>query len=426
MRKIPHAKSVDSDLRPISLTPVLSKVLVGFVFNWLAPIVLPKIDSYQFGGVKNSSATTALIHLIHQWLAATEIPQTLVRSCLIDFSQAFDRINHNILLCKLQTLGVPPILLNWCASVLRNRQQRVKLGTFKSSWKPINAGVPQGTKLGPLFFLVMVNDFPAAFSLYKLIDDMTMVEVVSVPVIQTTAPQQEVDSFCQWATTNNMKLNVKKTKEFMVSFLKHTSQKDPLTVNNEPLQTVRTTKLLGVHLTSDLKWSAHIDYICAKASKRLYALRTLRRSGVPSRDLCSVFCYFIRPILEYACPVWHSSLTLKLSDEIEAIQRHAVKIILPHLTYDEGLSALNLTTLFDRREHLCRSFYHKIITNPANKLNDLIPNSVTPAYNSRKPRTIPLFKCRTKRFKMSFLPNCVRKWDAFHKQIFKSVLAFQL
>ena len=133
VRKIPHPKSVDSDLRPISLTPVLSKVLEGFVFNWLAPIVLPKIDSYQFGGVKNSSATTALIHLIHQWLAATEIPQTLVRSCLIDFSKAFYRINLNILLCKLQTLGVPPILLNWCASFLRNRQQRVKLGTFKSS-----------------------------------------------------------------------------------------------------------------------------------------------------------------------------------------------------------------------------------------------------------------------------------------------------
>ena len=118
---------------------------------------------------------------------------------------------------------------------------------------------------------------------------MTMFEVVSVPVIQTTTLQQEVDSFCQWATTNNMKLNVKKTKEFMVSFLKHTPQRDPLTVNNEPLQAVRTTKLLGVHLTSDLKWSAHIDYICAKASKCLYALRTLRRSGVPSRDLCSVF-----------------------------------------------------------------------------------------------------------------------------------------
>ena len=177
--------------------------------------MLPKIDSYQFGGVKNSSANTSLIHLIHQWLAATEMPQTFVRSCLIYFSKAFGRFNHNIFLRKPQTLGVPPILLNWCASFLRNRQQRVKLGTFKSSWKQINAGVPQGTKLGPLFFLVMINDFPAAFPLYKFIDDMTMFEVVLVPMIQTTTLQQEVDSFCQWATTNNMKLHIKKTKEFV-------------------------------------------------------------------------------------------------------------------------------------------------------------------------------------------------------------------
>ena len=134
-------------------------------------------------------------------------------------------------------------------------------------------------------------------------------------------------------------------------------------------------------------------YICAKASKRLYALRTLRRIGVPCQDLCSVFCYFIRPILEYTCPVWHSSLSLKLSDQIEAIQCHTVKTILPYLTYGEGLSALNHTTLCGSREHLCRSFYDKIIRNPASKLNSLLLNAVTPTYNFRKPRTLPLFKC---------------------------------
>ena len=128
----------------------------------------------------------------------------------------------------------------------------------------------------------------------------------------------------------------------------------------------------------------------------------MRRSRVPSRDLCSVFCYFIRLILEYACPLWHSSLTLKLSDQIEVIHRRAVKTILPHLPYGERLSALNLTTLYDRREHLCRSFYRKMITNPASKLNNLIPDAVTPAYNFRNPRTLPLFKCRTKRFQSSF------------------------
>ena len=96
--KIPQPQCVDSDLRPISLTPaVLSKVLEVFVFNWIAPIVMPYIDPYQFGNVKKSSTTHALVHLLHYWLSALEEPNTLIRACLIDFSKAFDRIDHNIL-----------------------------------------------------------------------------------------------------------------------------------------------------------------------------------------------------------------------------------------------------------------------------------------------------------------------------------------
>ena len=110
--KVPQPLSIDSDLRPISLTAVLSKVLEGFVFDWLAAVVMPHIHPFQFGCVKKTSMTHALIRLIHQWLAATESPRTVMRSCLIDFSKAFDRIDHNILLHKCQLLNIPPILLN--------------------------------------------------------------------------------------------------------------------------------------------------------------------------------------------------------------------------------------------------------------------------------------------------------------------------
>ncbi len=156
--KISRPKSIDTDLRPISLTAVLSKILETFVFNWLAPIVMPYIDPFQFGSVKMSSTTHALVHLVHYWLSALETPNTIIRTCFIDFSKAFDRIDHNILMRKLQLLNVPPVLLNWCSSFLQGRHQRVKLKSCKSDWKEIKAGVPQGTKLGPLFFLIMVND----------------------------------------------------------------------------------------------------------------------------------------------------------------------------------------------------------------------------------------------------------------------------
>jgi hypothetical protein len=96
--------------------------------------------------------------MIHNWLAELENPGSTIRCCVIDFSKAFDRIDHNILLHKLQQLNIPPILLNWCAEFLHDRYLCVKLGQNKSSWRQINAGVPQGTKRGLFFFLVMIND----------------------------------------------------------------------------------------------------------------------------------------------------------------------------------------------------------------------------------------------------------------------------
>ena len=136
----------------------MPRKFVFFVFNWLAPIVMPYIDPFQFGSVKKSSTTHALVHLVHYWLSALEVPNTIIRTCFIDFSKAFDLIDHNILMHKLQILNVPPVLLNWCSRFLQNRQQRVTLRTCKSNWKEIKAGVPQGTKLGPLFFLIMVKN----------------------------------------------------------------------------------------------------------------------------------------------------------------------------------------------------------------------------------------------------------------------------
>ena len=128
-------------------------------------------------------------------------------------------------------------------------------------------------------------------------------------------------------------MNVTKTKEFIISFVKDPKLMDRLTVNSLPLESINTTKLLGVHLSSDLKWSTHVEAVCAKASRRLFALRSLKRSGILPRDLRSVYSYFIRPVLGYACPVWHTSLPHKLSDQLEHIQRRALRIIVPHLSY---------------------------------------------------------------------------------------------
>ena len=181
-------------------------------------------------------------------------------------------------------------------------------------------------------------------------------------------------------------------------------------MNNQSLDPIRSSKLLGVSLSTDLKWSIHIDEVCARASKRLFALRTLKRNGVPLADLRSVYCYFIRPLLEYACPVWHSSLTCTLNNQLEDIQRRALRIIYPQMSYKDSVTQFGLPTLYDRRELLCESFY-KNATRPDSKLFNLLPELAPSHYNLRKPRRLPLFKCRTKRLKNSFIPSSVAKWD---------------
>ena len=109
-----------------------------------------------------------------------------------------------------------------------------------------------------------------------------------------------------------------------------------IVVNNQQLESVQSVKLLGVHIKCDLKWDLHVDSVCSKASKRLYALRTLKRSGVSAKHLRSVYVCFVRPVLEYASPVWHSSLTSSLHDDLEQIQRRATKIMLPSRPVTRG------------------------------------------------------------------------------------------
>ena len=205
------------ELRSISLTLTVSKILEGFVFKWLLEQILPHIDPYQFGNVKKCSTTHALIYLIHQWLAATDASGSVVCACMVDFSKAFDRIDHSILIKKLQVLNVHPCLINWCTDFLHCRYLRVKAGLNKSSWKSIHAGVPKGTKLGPLLFLVMINDLKLYFPLYKYVDDCTLYGTVRKPYISEI--QKDLNDLNDWTKNNYMQLNVKKTKELQISFL---------------------------------------------------------------------------------------------------------------------------------------------------------------------------------------------------------------
>ena len=156
--KIPLPVDIIKDLRPISLTSTLSKTCERFVTDWLLEYIMEKIDKRQFGSMKNSSTTHALLSFVHHLLYESDTPKTAVRAFLLDFSKAFDLIDHNILLDKLYKMKVPLTIINWIRSFLSARKERVKIANCVSNWQTINRSVPQGTVLGPVLFLVMVND----------------------------------------------------------------------------------------------------------------------------------------------------------------------------------------------------------------------------------------------------------------------------
>ena len=168
----------EDDTRPISLTSYLSKVLEVFVVRWMISDIESKIDPQQFGCLKGTSTTYCLLDRIHTWLCKASGKH--LRLCFLDFTKAaFDRIGHNLLISKLLDLGDRSSLIPWIINFLTNRRHCVKLGGNFSDWLPMNAGVPQGTKLGPIFFLVMINDLNVkthSTDIWKFVDDVSTSE----------------------------------------------------------------------------------------------------------------------------------------------------------------------------------------------------------------------------------------------------------
>ena len=312
-------------------------------------------------------------------------------------------IDHNVITTKLKTNGAPDIVIRWFAAFLKNRKQRVKVGQSLSDWASPNGGVPQGTLAGPQLFVQMVSDLHTTHPDVKYMDDATITEIrlkSKGSELQTSA-----DEVCSWSATNRLGINTDKTKEMLFSF-GNPPDIQPMVMNGVEIERVKKTKLLGVMITDDLKWDLHVEYIHKKASKRLYFLRRLKRSGLSCDELIVLYVSMIRSVLEYACPVWSTCLTKGLIDDLESIQRRAFRIIDSSLSYESACEKFDMQTLLERREDICAKFF-KSMTNPKHRLHDMVPEPKTHRHDLRTKITYPLPRCHTNRYKNSFVPWCL-------------------
>jgi len=174
--KIHPPRSISSDFRPISLLSVLAKVLESFVANWLHDLLDPVLDPNQFGCLKGRSTAHALISVLHHW-SQTLDKRGSVRALFVDFSKAFDRVNHNVIVSKVIDRGVPHCLIRWICSYLNDRRQSVCVDGQYSNWLSLTGGMPQGSLIGPLTFILLIDDLRPQCLTHKYVDDTTLTEL---------------------------------------------------------------------------------------------------------------------------------------------------------------------------------------------------------------------------------------------------------
>ncbi len=270
-----------------------------------------------------------------------------------------------------------------------------------SDWVRINAGVPQGTLLGPTCFLLHVNDLRPSCPTIKYVDDSTVWEACSGSAGESCI-QSCAEEIVEWSRRNRMLINCDKTKEMLVSMGRRTCALSPLTIEETEIERVGEAKLLGVVFSETLGWDAHVRYLCNKASKRLYFLTLLKRAKVSPGDIVNIFVSLVRSVLEYACEVWHAGLTQEQSNVLEQVQRRALRIAYPHLDYERALSAAGLSRLSERREIACRAFFQAMLA-PSHRLHHLIPERRTLAHDLRKKTVYPVPNLKFKRTRRSLV-----------------------
>ncbi|KAI8479563.1 hypothetical protein Bbelb_427020 [Branchiostoma belcheri] len=307
-----------TELRPISLTSILGKVAESFVAEWAVSDIAPEVDPQQFGCLKGRSTTHCLLDLTHELFKASDQPGTLCSLVSTNFSKAFDRVSHNIAICRLIELGLRPSLVRWILDFLTNRTQVVRYHGELSDSATVTCGLPQGTILGPLIFIAYINSASqqASSKRWKFVDDLNLLDIRhrSIP---TSSLQQDLTDLDKWSHDQSMVLHPGKCKVLHVQFSKVSRPLPSLQLNNIELKQVEVMRGLGVILQADLKWDAHVEHVCNRASQRLFLLRRLKHFHVPKEDLVTVYTCYVRLITEYAAPVWHAGLTSSLNQKLE-------------------------------------------------------------------------------------------------------------
>ena len=357
------SKKLRDNYRPISLTSVISKMFESFVRY----AILKHMEKHnlfsdqQFGFISGRSTVLQLLVVLDKW---TEIVDNggAVESIYLDFRKAFDTVPHRRLLMKLQYYGISGHLLGWIKDFLTTRKQRVVINNSCSKWENVSSGIPQGSVLGSLLFIIYINDLPNNIRTNSPLfaDDTKLFTTITVEDTSGAATlQQDLDTIERWCDEWLMSLNYDKCKNLLVGTDRITSQIDiefRMKVRDKDGKEIFNTlerplmeKDLGIYIDRQLNFKKHIDFITKKAHSIMGIIKR-NFMQLDKNIFVPLYTTIVRPHLEYGQSIWSPYKRGEVR-KIEAVQRYATRQVknVKQFTYEERLRYLDLPTLVFRR-----------------------------------------------------------------------------
>ena len=329
---IPLFKAEDpmlfNNYRPVSLLSIFSKIFEKMMYKRLVEFLEKQqiLYSKQFGFRKKHSTYMPIMLLVDKLVRAMEKGE-FVLGIFLDFSKAFDTVDHKILFEKLEYCGIRGTALDWFVSYLDNRQQYVTYNEFSSNRSTMLCGVPQGSILGPILFLLYINDLVSVckHSVPFLFADDTNLFTSGINLIELAKQvNEELEHISLWLKINKLSLNIKKT-HFMVFTSKKQIEKVSVNIDGHPIDEEKSTKFLGVHIDNKLTWKKHIKHVESKVSRGIgivYRARHVLNSGT----MKMLYYSFVYPYFSYCNHVW-GSVKPNVLGKLIKLQKRVVRTI---------------------------------------------------------------------------------------------------
>lgn len=372
-RVVPIHKSGDKsrvdNYRPVSIlsssAKVFEQILYKYIYNQVASILTP----HQHGFVKSKSTVTNLL-ILTNFIADNNKSGKQTDVFYLDMSKAFDRIRHSDIIKALLKYGIPANICRWFVSYLQNRQQYVEYDGFQSEFYSMVTGVPQGSNLGPLLFLITINDIPKLLencNCLMFADDIKLFITID-SVHDCKLLEKNVIILEEWCNQNGLKLNIKKCK--IMSYSKKSTITYSYKLKDEIIDRVEIFRDLGVVFDTKLNFNHHIQHIVAQASKNLGFILRMGHEFKNPKTLIILYNSFVRSKLEYASIIW-SPYSGKCKKSIETIQIRFLRAlefkltkIYPKFTHKKDLlRKYGFITLETRRDIISVLFLYRIMNN---------------------------------------------------------------